>query len=254
MIMLKMVVVWTVDVLSGKIPRWLSSDCRILLEKTHRCRYSGVLELTKCQKVDAIAWWIDSGATTKDVRSFSVALEFSSGKIVTLFNVLYVPKLRFGYYNNGMFMLNLNKVPDDSDSVYMSSSTGVNSTLWHAQIESRDAIFDEDVSLQYHRPKGHNYLMCKESQWMDIPMYQYEISRALDERRILEPIMKLCNLVDVLFWKEAIDAEIGCKGSFKRRWKVDGTIDKFKALIGNHKDFDKKEGIDYCDICTVARI
>ncbi|GJY66167.1 zinc finger, CCHC-type containing protein [Tanacetum coccineum] len=74
-------------------------------------------------KVDAIAWWIDSGATThvcKDRCWFktyepvedgsvlymgdehfapihgkgSVALEFSSGKTITLFNVLYVPKLR----------------------------------------------------------------------------------------------------------------------------------------------------------------
>nr|GEZ48370.1 zinc finger, CCHC-type [Tanacetum cinerariifolium] len=73
-------------------------------------------------QVDAIAWWIDSGATThvcKDRCWFktyepvedgfvlymgddhfasvhgkgSVALEFSSGKTVTLFNVLYVPKL-----------------------------------------------------------------------------------------------------------------------------------------------------------------
>ncbi|GJU60145.1 zinc finger, CCHC-type containing protein [Tanacetum coccineum] len=147
-------------------------------------------------KVDAIAWWIDSGATThvcKDRCWFktyepvedgsvlymgddhfapihgkgSVALEFSSGKTITLFNVLYVPKLRknlvsgpmlnkcgykqvyesdkyilsksgvfvgFGYYNNGMFMLNLNKVPDDSDSVYMSSSIVVNSLLWHARL------------------------------------------------------------------------------------------------------------------------
>ncbi|GJX90348.1 zinc finger, CCHC-type containing protein [Tanacetum coccineum] len=40
----------------------------------------------------------------------------------------------FGYYNNSMFMLNLNKVPDDSDSVYMSSSTVVNSSLWHARL------------------------------------------------------------------------------------------------------------------------
>nr|GEV23027.1 zinc finger, CCHC-type [Tanacetum cinerariifolium] len=64
----------------------------------------------------------------------SVVLEFSSGKSITLFNLLYVPKLRFGYYNNGMFMLNLNKVPDDSDSVYMSSSTVVNSSLWHARL------------------------------------------------------------------------------------------------------------------------
>ncbi|GJU98080.1 zinc finger, CCHC-type containing protein [Tanacetum coccineum] len=97
----------------------------------------------------------------------SVALEFSSGKTITLFNMLYVPKLRknlvsgpmlnkcgykqvyesdkyilsksgvfvgFGYYNNGMFMLNLNKVSNDSDSVYMSSSTVVNSPLWHARL------------------------------------------------------------------------------------------------------------------------
>ncbi|GJR11429.1 zinc finger, CCHC-type containing protein [Tanacetum coccineum] len=113
--------------------------------------------------VDAIAWWIDSGATThvcKDCCWFktyepvedgsvlymgdehfapvhgkgSVTLEFCSGKTITLFNVLYVPKLRFGYYNNGMFMLNLNKVPDDSDFVYMSSSTVVNSLLWHARL------------------------------------------------------------------------------------------------------------------------
>nr|GEV30483.1 zinc finger, CCHC-type [Tanacetum cinerariifolium] len=147
-------------------------------------------------KVDAIAWWIDSGATThvcKDCCWFktyepvedgsvlymgdghfahvygkgSVVLEFSSRKSITLFNVLYVPKLcknlisgpvlnkcgykqvyesdkyilsksgvfvGFGYYNNGMFMLNLNKVPDDSGSVYVSSSTVVNSSLWHARL------------------------------------------------------------------------------------------------------------------------
>ncbi|GKB78075.1 zinc finger, CCHC-type containing protein [Tanacetum coccineum] len=147
-------------------------------------------------KVDAIAWWIDSGATTyvcKDRYWFktykpvedgsnlyigddhfalvhgkgSVVLEFSSGKSITLFNALYVLKLRknlisgpvlnkcgykqvyesdkyilsksgvfvgFGYYNNGMFMLNLNKVPNDSGSVYMSSFTVVNSSLWHARL------------------------------------------------------------------------------------------------------------------------
>ncbi|GJQ90100.1 zinc finger, CCHC-type containing protein [Tanacetum coccineum] len=136
-------------------------------------------------QVDAIAWWIDSGATThvcKDRCWFktyklvedgyvtymgddhfthvhgkgTVVLEFSSGKSITLFNVLYVPKLckcgykqvyesdkyilsksgvfvGFGYYNNGMFMLNLNNVPDDSGS-FMSSSTVVNSSLWHARL------------------------------------------------------------------------------------------------------------------------
>ncbi|GJY15647.1 zinc finger, CCHC-type containing protein [Tanacetum coccineum] len=109
-------------------------------------------------KVDAIMWWIDSDATThvcKDrfwfktyepVEDGSVlymgddhfcswkrkcGVEFSSRKSITLFNVLYVPKLRFGYCNNGMFMLNLNKVPDDSGSVYMSSSTVSNLCDFH---------------------------------------------------------------------------------------------------------------------------
>ncbi|GKB29264.1 zinc finger, CCHC-type containing protein [Tanacetum coccineum] len=41
---------------------------------------------------------------------------------------------RFCYYNNGMFTLNLNKVLDDSGSVYMSSSTVVNFSLWHARL------------------------------------------------------------------------------------------------------------------------
>ncbi|GJW82669.1 zinc finger, CCHC-type containing protein [Tanacetum coccineum] len=130
---------------------------------------------------DEIAWWIDSGATchackdhcwfdtfhlvedgsvlhmgdesTKPILGRgNVVIEFSSGKTITLFNVVYVLGLRknlmsgpvlnkcgykqfyesdkyilsrhgvfigFGYYNNGMFMLNLNKVPSSINSVYM---------------------------------------------------------------------------------------------------------------------------------------
>ncbi|GJZ23532.1 zinc finger, CCHC-type containing protein [Tanacetum coccineum] len=118
----------------------------------------------------------------------SVVLELSSGKSITLFNVFYVSKLRknlisgpvlnkcgykqvyesdkyilsksgvfigFGYYNNGMFMLNLNKVPDDSGSVYMLSSTVVNSSfcyvyLLHAKDEDHDKfrIYKTEVELK----------------------------------------------------------------------------------------------------------
>nr|GEZ06779.1 zinc finger, CCHC-type [Tanacetum cinerariifolium] len=175
-------------------------DCRSVVKRTTQMlvvRKKGLRTNPKT-KVDAIAWWIDSGATAHVVKDRcwfktfepeedrsvlymgdehfapvhgkgSVALEFSSRKTVTLFNVLYVPKIRknlvsgpvlnkcgykhvyesdkyilskcgifvgFGYYNNGMFMLNLNKVPDDSDSVYMySSTTVVNTSLWHARLE-----------------------------------------------------------------------------------------------------------------------
>nr|GEU40480.1 zinc finger, CCHC-type [Tanacetum cinerariifolium] len=119
------------------------------------------------KKNNANAGGSGKGSKDQSQDQGSMALEFSSGKTITLFNVLYVPKLRkklvsgpmlnkcgykqvyesdkyilsksgvfvrFGYYNNGMFMLNLNKVPDDSDSVYLSSSTVVNSSLWHARL------------------------------------------------------------------------------------------------------------------------
>nr|GEU84276.1 zinc finger, CCHC-type [Tanacetum cinerariifolium] len=80
---------------------------------------------------------------------------------------------------------------------------------------------------------------------------------------------------DAVFWKEAIDDEIGsimenntwvisdlppgckplgCKWIFKRKMKVDETIDKFKARLVI-QGFRKKEGIDYFDTyAPVARI
>ncbi|GJT03094.1 zinc finger, CCHC-type containing protein [Tanacetum coccineum] len=97
----------------------------------------------------------------------NVVLEFSSGKTTTLVNVVYLTRLRknlmsgpvlnkcgykqvyesdkyilsrhgvfvgFSYYNNGMFMLNLNKVPNTFSSVCMISSKDVDSSMWHARL------------------------------------------------------------------------------------------------------------------------
>ncbi|GJX72669.1 zinc finger, CCHC-type containing protein [Tanacetum coccineum] len=76
------------------------------------------LEYWKCGK---------TGHFKRDCRS-------GRGGLIPMLQLMFVKIVAgFGYYNNGMFMLNLNKVLDDSDSVYMSfSSTVVNFSLWHA--------------------------------------------------------------------------------------------------------------------------
>ncbi|GKD10153.1 zinc finger, CCHC-type containing protein [Tanacetum coccineum] len=347
----------------GSVARLVTSRgiAEVVMRRTQMLvvRERGLRTIPKT-KVDAIAWWVDFGATThvcKDCCWFktfkpvdngsvlymgddpftpihgkgSVVLEFSSGKSITLFNVLYVPKLRknlisghvlnkcgykqvyesdkyilskcgvfvgFGYYNNGMFMLRLIKVPDDSDSVYMSSSsTVVNASLWHARlghvhyirmlemskndlipaidenhdkillvfkwingfnrcdttdrggeyydlyfsnlfgegfwghskayrfyviepndsisinsiIESRDAIFDENLFSSIPRPndiipnsdesQGMIILMMYQLRDQEIKL-DHNTLTAIVLRRILEPIMKLCNLEILLSGKK----------------------------------------------------
>ncbi|GKD64448.1 zinc finger, CCHC-type containing protein, partial [Tanacetum coccineum] len=125
-------------------------------------------------------------------------------------------------------------------------------------IESRDAIFDENRFSSIPRPKDiiPNFDESqRDDHSNDVPSETPEPHAA--------------------FWKEAIDDEIGsimenntwvlsdlppgckplgCKWIFKRKMKVDGTIDKFKARLVI-QGFRQKEGIDYFDTyAPVARI
>ncbi|GJQ99262.1 zinc finger, CCHC-type containing protein [Tanacetum coccineum] len=93
-----------------------------------------------------------------------------------------------------------------------------------------------------------------------------------DDPKIFDEAMKS---QDVAFWKEAINDEmdsimgnntwvltdlppgcrpLGCKWIFKRKLKVDGTVEKFKARLVI-QGFKQKSGIDYFDTyAPVARI
>ncbi|GJX03490.1 zinc finger, CCHC-type containing protein [Tanacetum coccineum] len=127
-------------------------------------------------------------------------------------------------------------------------------------IELRDAIFDKNRFSSIPRQKG---IVSSSSgtQGEDLP----------GETPIEIPEHRRSNRAQ----KEAVDAEIGsimenntrvlsdlqpgykplgCKWIFKRKMKVNGTIDKFKAPLVI-QGFIKKEGIDYFDTyAPVARI
>nr|GEZ43018.1 zinc finger, CCHC-type [Tanacetum cinerariifolium] len=177
-------------------------------------------------------------------------------------------------------------------------------------IESRDAIFDEnhfssiyrpkyiipnsdksqrddhsdDVPSEIHERRKGKRVRKAESYGSDFQLYlvegsrdqvglQYSYCYSIEE----DPITynEAMQSLDVAFWKEAIDDEIGsiienntwvlsdllpgckplsCKWIFKRKMKVDGTIDKFKAQ-SVIQGFRQKEWIDYFDTYgPIARI
>nr|GEX58556.1 zinc finger, CCHC-type [Tanacetum cinerariifolium] len=188
-----------------------------------------------------------------------VDLKFSSGKIVSLLNVLYVPNA-FRFY-----------VIEPNDSVSVNSI-----------IESKDAIFDENrfssvPRLSLRIPNGTKDIGCsvvpkevtKEDEVSDQHSYCFNVE---DDPKIFDEPMKS---QDVAFWKEAINDEmdsimgnntwmlanlppgckpLGCKWIFKRKLKVDKTIEKFKAMLVI-QGFKQKLGINYFDTyALVARI
>ncbi|GKC06511.1 zinc finger, CCHC-type containing protein [Tanacetum coccineum] len=123
-----------------------------------------------------------------------------------------------------------------------------NSVSINSIIESRDAIFDENRFSSIPRPKDTKFVEGSRDQVGSQYSYCYSIEE--------DPITynEAMQSRDATFWKEAIDDEIGCKWMFKRKMKVDGTIDKFKArlvILG----FRQKEEINYFDTyAPVARI
>nr|GEU83499.1 zinc finger, CCHC-type [Tanacetum cinerariifolium] len=303
-------------------------------------------------KVDAIAWWIDSGAIThvcKDrcwFKTFepvkdgsvlymvdehfapvygkgSVALEFSSGKTVTLFNGLYVPKLRknlvsgpvlnkcgykqvyesdkyilskcgvfvgFGYYNNGHVhykrMLEMSKdelihtIDENPDKCTTCNKRNHLKTTAPYTPQQNDLAKTKSRALKEMVNSMLSYSGLSEGFWGEAMLTACYLLNKVSNKRNKTTPYELCieedprsyneamQFRDAAFWKEAINDEIGsinntwvlsdlppgckplgCKWIFKRKMKVDGTINKFKARLVI-KGFRQKEGIDYFDTHT----
>ncbi|GJY63052.1 zinc finger, CCHC-type containing protein [Tanacetum coccineum] len=195
-----------------------------------------------------------------------VDLKFSSGKIILLFNVLHVPNIRKNLVSSSV--LNnwaVVRLPDPKlktlgergiECIFVGYAEHSKAFRFYviepndlisinSIIESRDAIFDENRFLSVPRPSLR------------------------DDPKTFNEAMKSH---DVAFWKETINDEmdsimgnntwvlvdlppgckpLDCKWIFKRKLKVDGTIEKFKARLVI-QGFKQKSVIDYFDTYAPA--
>ncbi|GJV50765.1 zinc finger, CCHC-type containing protein [Tanacetum coccineum] len=142
------------------------------------------------------------------------------------------------------------------------------SVVINSIIESRDAMFDENRFSSVSRPSLSIPKVTEDIGGLVVP----EMVTDEDDPKTFDEAMKS---QDVAFWKEAINDEmdsimgnntwvladlppgckpLGCKWIFKRKLKVDGTIEKFKARLVI-QGFKQNSGIDYFDTyAPVARI
>ncbi|GJZ21778.1 zinc finger, CCHC-type containing protein [Tanacetum coccineum] len=139
------------------------------------------------------------------------------------------------------------------------------SVLINLIIESKDAIFDENRFSSVPRPSQRFLVNGTED-------FGGSVVTEEDDPKTFDEAMKS---QDFAFWKEAINDEmdsimgnntwvladlppsckpLGCKWIFKRKLKVDGTIEKFKVRLVI-QGFRQKSRIDYFDTyAPVARI
>ncbi|GJW53171.1 ribonuclease H-like domain-containing protein [Tanacetum coccineum] len=132
--------------------------------------------------------------------------------------------------------------------------------IYRPEYLRKSTVTDIEILNRHHGEK-QGFLGIKRDEVSDQHSYCFNIK---DDPKIFDEAMKS---QDVAFWKEAINDEmdsimgnntwvladlppgckpLGCKWIFKRKLKVNGTIEKFKARLVI-QGFKQKSGIDYFD-------
>ncbi|KAL6318546.1 hypothetical protein AAG906_000624 [Vitis piasezkii] len=230
-------------------------------------------------------WWIDTGATRhvcSDKKMFStfepiengekvfmgnsatseikgqgkVILKMTSGKELTLTNVLYVRKFartwcRFILNNHGFrLVFDSNKVVLSKSGMYVGKGY-MSDGMWKLNVMTI-------IKSNMNKASTSTYMLESSNLWHGEPQTFKEAMNS-----------------EGLMWKEAIKSEIdsilqnhtwelvdlppGCKPLsskwiFKRKMKVDGSIDKYKARLVI-KGYKQTESLDYFDTYSpVTRI
>ncbi|KAL0453982.1 UNVERIFIED_CONTAM: Retrovirus-related Pol polyprotein from transposon TNT 1-94 [Sesamum latifolium] len=233
---------------------------------THACKDRGWFKVF--QPVDdGFVLHMGNESSAPIVGVGSVVLEFTFGKTINLSNVLYVPRLRKNLVSGSV----LNKCgfrqvfESDNKMVYLRGKNRVlkemvNSMLSYSGLSDGfwgEAMLTACYLLNRVPKKGTR----SRDEVSTLYPYCFNVE---DDPKIFDEAMKS---QDVAFWKEAINDEmdfimgnntwvladlppgckpLGCKWIFKKKMKVDGTIEKFKIRLVI-QGFRQRPGIDYFD-------
>ncbi|GJZ27067.1 copia protein [Tanacetum coccineum] len=215
-----------------------------------------------------------------------VDLRFSSGKIVSLFNVLHVPNIRKNLVSSSIS--NKTELRDAifDENKFSSVPRPSQRSLINGTEDIGGLVVTKEVVVQQHEPELRKSKRIRTLKNFGPEFQLYLIEGTRDEvsdqhsycfniedyPKIFDKAMKSH---DVAFWKEAINDEmdsiignntwvltdlplgckpLSCKLIFKTKLKADGTIEKFKARLVIH-GFRQKSRIYYIDTyAPVARI
>nr|GEV25247.1 zinc finger, CCHC-type [Tanacetum cinerariifolium] len=225
-------------------------------------------------KVDAIAWWIDSGDTIhvcKDRCWFKTYEPVEDGSVLYM-GIIHETTAPYTPQQNDVAERKNRALKEMVNS--MLSYSGLSEGFWGEAMLTACYLLNRGCRAVVRLPDPKRKTLGEKG--IDCIFVGYaEHSKAYSIEEDPRTYNEAMQSRDSGFWKEAIDDEIGsimenntwvlsdlppgcktlgCKWIFKRKMKVDGTFDKFKARLVI-QGFRQKEGIDYFDTyAPIARI